>query len=92
MPVCPQCGGVFSEEELAGHSCLPEIPAWKLKGAPIVGPFSKVVIAVGALLLLRDAYAYFFQGSPKVPIFGLGFIMVAMGYVAMRIFTLPYEG
>jgi hypothetical protein len=92
MALCPRCGGKFSEEELATHPCLPEAPAWKQKGAPIMGPFSKVVIVVGALLLLKDAYTYFFRGSPKVPIFGLGFIMVVMGYVAMRIFTLPYEG
>lgn len=92
MPLCPRCGGDYPESELATHPCLPEVPAWKLKGAPIVGPGSKVVIAVGAILLLKDAYSYFFQGSPKVPIFGLGFILVALGYVAMRVFTLPYEG
>jgi hypothetical protein len=91
MPLCPSCGVDYSDQEYPNHPCFPVVPAWKLKGAPIVGPASKVVIGIGALLLLRDAYAYFFQGSPRVPIFGLGFIMVVMGYVALRLFTLPYE-
>jgi hypothetical protein len=91
MAQCPRCGGHYSQEELLSHLCVEEVPAWKVKGAPYVGPSSKVVIVLGALLLLRDAYAFFFQGSAKVPFFGLGFILIIVGYIALRLFALPYE-
>lgn len=91
MPLCPRCGGEYPEKDFDSHPCLPQVPAWKAKVAPIVGPGSKVVIVIGSLLLLKDAYAYFFQNALKAPIFGLGFILVITGYVAMRIFALPYE-